>query len=50
MTSHPGIHKHRSPGAGETPDDVPDFVELPVAPDEATPLLPDEDGVVNVPT
>ena len=45
-----GQHKHGIPGTGETAEDVPDLVELPVNPDEATPLLPDDDGVVQVPT
>ncbi len=50
MNPHPGIHKHGTPGAGEAADDEAGLVELPVNPDEATPLLPDDDGVVQVPT
>ena len=50
MNTRSGQHKHGIPGAGETAEDVPDLVELPVNPDEATPLLPDDDGVVQVPT
>ena len=50
MTSHTALHKHHGSTATETPDAVPGMVELPVNPDEATPLLPDDDGVVQVPT
>jgi len=50
MSTRSGQHKHGIPGTGETAEDVPDLVELPVNPDEATPLLPDDDGVVQVPT
>ena len=50
MNTRSGQHKHGIPGTGETAEDVPDLVELPVNPDEATPLLPDDDGVVQVPT
>ena len=50
MNTRSGQHKHGIPDTGETTEDVPDLVELPVNPDEATPLLPDDDGVVQVPT
>ena len=50
MNTRSGQHKHGIPGTGETAEDVPDLVELPVNPDEARPLLPDEDGAVQVPT
>lgn len=50
MNTRSRQHKHGNPGADETAEDVPDLVELPVNPDEATPLLPDDDGVVQVPT
>ncbi len=50
MNTRSGQHKHGIPGAGDTAEDVPELVELPVNPDEATPLLPDDDGVVQVPS
>ena len=40
--------------AGKSPDEEADEdqegLELPVDPDQGTPLIPDEQGVVNVPT
>ncbi|HEY3046401.1 MAG TPA: hypothetical protein VGJ72_02900 [Polaromonas sp.] len=34
----------------ETTEDDEDGLELPVGPDEGTPLIPDDERVVNVPT
>lgn len=39
---------HRVPG--EENSEGEEGLELPVNPDEGTPLVPDEDGVVTVPT
>lgn len=45
--------QHTHPGRkpeDDTGDDDGDGLELPVNPDEGTPLLPDDDGQVSVPT
>lgn len=36
-------------GPGEEAEEDEEELELPVAPDEGTPLAPDEEGEVNVP-
>ena len=42
---------HAVPGRGPAnePDDDQEGLELPVNPDQGTPLIPDEEGVVTVP-
>ena len=37
-------------GPGEEADEDEDGLELPVNPDQGTPLLPDEEGVPTVPS
>jgi hypothetical protein len=47
-----GAAEHGQPRHGppeESPDDD-DALELPVEPDEGTPLIPDDERVVNVPS
>lgn len=55
---HPGLHARRLGGVGHTvPRKGPgeeagedqEGLELPVSPDQGTPLVPDEEGVVTVP-
>ena len=51
QTSRPGAVgpavAHKKPGE-ETPEEQ-EGLELPVNPDQGTPLIPDEEGVVTVP-
>lgn len=51
-TSHVGYAGHTMPrkGPGEETDEDEEGLELPVNPDEGTPLIPDEEGVVSVPS
>jgi len=42
-------HKPDRKGPGEETDEDEDGLELPVNPDEGTPLTPDDDGVPVVP-
>ena len=48
-TSHAG-HTLPRKGPGEETDEDQEGLELPVNPDEGTPLIPDEEGVVTVPS
>ena len=48
-TSH-ASHTLPRKGPGEEADEDQEGLELPVNPDEGTPLIPDEEGVVTVPS
>ena len=50
-TSRIGTFGHSVPrkGPGEETAEVQEGLELPVNPDQGTPLIPDEEGVVTVP-
>jgi hypothetical protein len=52
QSSHVGYAGHTLPrkGPGEESDEDEEGLELPVNPDEGTPLIPDEEGEVTVPT
>jgi len=43
------MSKNPKPPSEESPDEEPGL-ELPVSPDEGTPLIPDEERVINVPS
>ncbi len=51
-TSHVGYAGHTLPrkGPGEEAEEDEEGLELPVNPDEGTPLIPDEEGEVTVPS
>jgi hypothetical protein len=48
---HPGAAGHILPrkGPGEETEEDEEGLELPVNPDQGTPLIPDEEGDVTVP-
>lgn len=48
-TSHSG-HTLPRKGPGEEAEEDEEGLELPVNPDEGTPLIPDEEGEVDVPS
>lgn len=41
---------HTRPGPVQEPDEDEIGIELPVSPDEGTPLIPDDERVVNIPS
>jgi len=49
---HAGAAGHTLPrkGPGEEAEEDEEGLELPVNPDQGTPLIPDEEGEVTVPT
>ena len=49
---HAGAAGHALPrkGPGEEAEEDEEGLELPVNPDQGTPLIPDEEGEVTVPT
>lgn len=52
QTRHPGASGPALPrkGPGEEADEDEEGLELPVNPDQGTPLIPDEEGEVTAPT
>lgn len=44
--ARPALHR---PGPGEDSEEDEEGLELPVNPDQGTPLIPDEEGEVTVP-
>jgi hypothetical protein len=52
QSSHAGHAGHTLPrkGPGEEAEEDEEGLELPVNPDQGTPLIPDEEGVVTVPS
>lgn len=49
QSSHAG-HTLPRKGPGEEAEEDEEGLELPVNPDQGTPLIPDEEGVVTVPS
>ncbi|MEO6321511.1 MAG: hypothetical protein ABIR56_12630 [Polaromonas sp.] len=50
LPASPAGHILPRKGPGEEKSEDEDGLELPVNPDEGTPLVPDEEGEVTVPT